>query len=76
MLAEHRGDLVLEWSKSAWPSLRRQGLQVRVIDTGIEVARMPFHLLIRNGSPHVRLLEPFDRTIEAMKTEGAIAAIV
>ena len=76
MLAEHRGDLVIEWPRGARPVLQRLGLEEAVIDTGHEIAQMPFHLLIGKGSDHVGLLDPFDRTIEAMIVDGTLARIV
>ncbi|MGD9950429.1 MAG: substrate-binding periplasmic protein [Desulfobulbus sp.] len=76
MLAAHRGDLVIEWPRGARPDLRRLGLQNVVVDTGIEVAQMPFYLLIRQGSPQVRHLGQFDRTIQSMVADGTIATIL
>nr|WP_321464454.1 transporter substrate-binding domain-containing protein [uncultured Desulfobulbus sp.] len=76
MLAEHRGDLVIEWPRGAREDLQRLGLQDRVVDTGIVVASMPFHLLIRTGSGQEQLLTPFDSVIRAMQDDGTLAVIV
>lgn len=76
MLAEKRGDVVLEWSRGAWPDIRRAGVYDRIIDTAITISEMPFHLLIRKDSSYVNVLDEFDETISDMKRDGTIAAIL
>ena len=75
MLAMKRGDFVIEWPASSWMDLRRLGLAAEVVDTGVAVSAMPFHLLIRADSTHVGILERFDETVDAMRSDGTFAAI-
>ncbi len=76
MLARHRGDLVIEWPRAAQIDLQRLGLENTIEDTGAEVAHMPFHLLIRKDSSHIRILDRFEQTVQAMKTDGTLAKII
>lgn len=76
MLANRRGDLVIEWPAGAAPDLTRLRLHERVVETPAEVAAMPFHLLIRKASPHVELLKRFDAVITGMRDDGTILAIL
>ncbi len=63
MLAEKRGDTVIEWPPGAWPDIRRMGVTDRIVDTGITISSMPFHLLIRKNSPQANILADFNETI-------------
>lgn len=76
MLAAGRGDLVIEWPHGAWPAIRRLGLEHKLVDTGVSMAAMPFHLLIRKGSAHLAVLASFDTVIEAMRGDGTMTAIL
>lgn len=76
MLILRRGDLVIEWPEAANPDIQKLGLTTKIIDTGIVLAAMDFHLLIRSDSPHVSLLENFDRTINSMREDGTIDSIL
>lgn len=76
MLAEHRGDMVIEWPLAAEPELQHLNIQNRIVDTGIILAKMPFFLLIRKDSVHAPLLDRFDATIEQMSADGAISTIL
>lgn len=76
MLAAKRGDLVIEWPHGAWPAIRRLGLEEKIVDTGVSLATMSFHLLIRKDSPHVALLSRFDEVIQKMQADGSIATIL
>ncbi len=76
MLAEKRGDIVIEWPPGAWPDIRRADAVGRIVDTGIRISVMPFHLLIRKDAPQAGILPEFDETIRAMITDGTISAIV
>ena len=76
MLAEKRGDIVIEWPSGAWPDIRRAGVADRIVDTGIQIAAMPFHLLIRKDAPLAGILPEFDETIRSMITDGTIDSIV
>lgn len=76
MLAAGRGDLVIEWPHGAWPAIRRLRLTNRLTDTGVRLASMSFHLLIRKASAHVTALKDFEEVIQEMHTDGTIAAIL
>jgi polar amino acid transport system substrate-binding protein len=76
MLARHRGDLVIEWPRAAKIDLQRLDLETKVIDSGVEVAQMPFHLLIQKNSPFVRLLGDFEKTLQTMKADGTLITIL
>jgi polar amino acid transport system substrate-binding protein len=76
MLAEKRGDTVIEWPPGAWPDIRRAGVSERLVDTTITISAMPFHLLIRKNSPRVDILSDFNDTIKRMKEDGTITLIL
>jgi len=76
MLANKRGDIVIEWPPGAWPDIQKAGLTDRIIDTGSVISSMPFHLLIRKGSPYADRLPGFDRIIEEMNHDGTIQSIL
>jgi polar amino acid transport system substrate-binding protein len=76
MLAEKRGDTVIEWPPGAWPDIKRAGLSDRLVDTGVTISSMPFHLLIRKSSPHTNILADFNETVKRMKTDGTIKTIL
>lgn len=76
MLADRRGDLVLEWPHGAWPDIRRVGATDRVIDTGFTISTMPFHLLIRKDSPHVSILNDLNEVIKKMFQDGTMTSIL
>jgi polar amino acid transport system substrate-binding protein len=76
MLAEKRGDTVIEWPPGAWPDIVRMGVSDRIIDTTITISAMPFHLLIRKDSPSVSVLADFNDTINRMKEDGTMALIL
>lgn len=76
MLAEKRGDIVIEWPPGAWPDIRRTGVPDRIVDTSITISAMPFHLLIRKDHPRVDLLADFNEVIKKMKADGTIKVIL
>jgi len=76
MLAEKRGDLVIEWPPGAWPDIAGEGVADRIVDTRKTIAEMPFHVLIRKNAPMVGLLADLDAVIEQMERDGTIAAIL
>jgi polar amino acid transport system substrate-binding protein len=76
MLAEKRGDTVIEWPLGAWPDIRRAGVADAVVDTGVTLAAMPFHLLIRKGYPRTDLLARFNAAIGKMKADGTMKRIL
>jgi polar amino acid transport system substrate-binding protein len=76
MLAQKRGDLVIEWPPSAWPMISRLNLDQQIIDTGFTITAMPFHLLLRKGAADPTMLQAFDATVQRMKADGTISAIL
>jgi polar amino acid transport system substrate-binding protein len=76
MLAEKRGDTVIEWPPGAWPDIGRAGVSSRIVDTSITLSAMPFHLLIRKDHPRADLLAGFNEIIKGMKADGAMKAIL
>jgi polar amino acid transport system substrate-binding protein len=76
MLASHRGDIVIEWPPGARPDISQLNLEDRIIDTGIMVASMPFHLLIRKGASQVDILDDFDAAISQMIADGTMQSIL
>ena len=76
MLASHRGDIVIEWPPGAWPDILKLGLEDKIIDTGITVASMPFHLLIRKSAPQAAILGEFDVILSQMTADGTIRSIL
>jgi polar amino acid transport system substrate-binding protein len=76
MLAEKRGDIVIEWPPGAWPDIRRADVSQRVVDAAVQISVMPFHLLIRKDSPLVNILPEFDKTIQTMMEDGTMELIL
>jgi polar amino acid transport system substrate-binding protein len=76
MLAEKRGDTVIEWPPGAWPDIKRLGVTDRIVDTGITISSMPFHLLIRKDFPQANILADFNETIKRMKADGTMKKIL
>lgn len=76
MLAHKRGDIVIEWPGAAWPDIRRAGVEKEIILTGVSLESMPFHLLVRKGSPHVGRLAEFNRIVLRMQEDGTVRRIV
>ncbi|MDD3312745.1 ABC transporter substrate-binding protein [Pseudodesulfovibrio sp.] len=76
MLANRRGDIVIEWPGGAWPDIVETGREKYIVQTNVTLQTMPFHLLIRNGSPYAARLPEFNRVILAMKRDGSLDRIV
>jgi polar amino acid transport system substrate-binding protein len=76
MLAEKRGDTVIEWPPGAWPDIMRAGVSDKIVDTSITISTMPFHLLIRNTYQRLDILDDFNETIRQMKEDGTINLIL
>lgn len=77
MLAERRGDIVIEWPFAAWAEIRKTGESADLImQTGATFAPMPFHLMINRESPEAELLPAFNKAIIDMKKSGRIDEIV
>ena len=76
MLAQRRGDTVIEWPPGAWPDIKHAGVSDRVVDTSIVLSTMPFHLLIRKDYPRLDLLTEFNGVIKKMKADGTMKRIL
>ena len=76
MLAAGRGDIVIEWPRSAWPDIRLLGLSGEIIQTPVVLSVMPFHMLIGKNSPYKGILPELDVTIRAMQADGTIDRIL
>lgn len=76
MLAARRADLVVEWPPAAWPGIRHAGLEDRVLQTGVVLDSMPFHLHIGKRSAHAALLGPFEEAVAAMRADGTLDRIL
>lgn len=76
MLEQHRGDLVIEWPVGAKPDITRLGFEETIVDSGVEIGKMPFFLLIRKNSNFTYLLDRFDEIIADMTRDGTLAAII
>ncbi|MGE4420784.1 MAG: substrate-binding periplasmic protein [Pseudodesulfovibrio sp.] len=76
MLANHRGDIVIEWPMAAWPLIEEGGVANRIVETDVSLEAMPFHLLINRDCPYAARLPEFDEAIKEMKAEGRIEAIL
>ncbi|MUM76896.1 transporter substrate-binding domain-containing protein [Pseudodesulfovibrio sp. F-1] len=76
MLAQGRADIVIEWPGGAWPDIKAQGLAQEIVQTGVVLESMPFHLLVGRDSPHVDLLPRFNETILEMRHDGTIDSIL
>lgn len=76
MLAQMRGDIVIEWPGGAWPDIREVGVGRDVVQTDIVLESMPFHLLVGNNSPYADRLAEFNEVIFSMQRDGAMERII
>lgn len=76
MLAESRGDLVIEWPPAAWPDIRALRLDRGIVQTGAVMGSMSFHLLVGKRSPHTHILPGFDQAVRAMREDGTMDRIL
>ncbi len=76
MIAARRGDLAIEWPAGAMLGMEKAGVTDKIIDTGIALESMPFHLMIYNGSGATRILNRFNRTINDMAGDGTMTSIL
>ena len=76
MLANHRGDIAIEWPFAAWPLIEEGGVKSKIVETDVSLEAMPFHLLINRDCAYAIRLPEFDQTIRQMQAEGRIAAII
>ncbi|WP_419787666.1 substrate-binding periplasmic protein [Pseudodesulfovibrio sp.] len=76
MLANKRGDIVIEWPGGAWPDIVETGMEQYIVQTEVTLQSMPFHLLINSDSPYAARLNEFDRVIRRMKKDGSLDRII
>lgn len=76
MLAAKRGDLVIEWPIGAKVGLGQSGVADKIIETGVSLEPMPFHLLISKQSTYKHILVRFNSVINEMYTDGSIEEIL
>lgn len=76
MLAQMRGDIVIEWPGGAWPDIHSVGAERDIVQTDVVLESMPFHLLVGLDSPHADRLPEFNETILAMQRDGALKRIL
>ncbi|NCD25999.1 MAG: transporter substrate-binding domain-containing protein [Deltaproteobacteria bacterium] len=76
MLDHKRGDIVIEWPGAAWADIRAVGAERTVVETGVTLDSMPFHLLVRKSSPHAGRLAEFNRIILRMHRDGTVRRMV
>ncbi len=76
MLANRRGDLVIEWPHAAWLNIRALGLERFIVQTKVDIASLPFHLLVGKHSPYADRLEEFSRVIRSMHEDGTLDRII
>jgi polar amino acid transport system substrate-binding protein len=76
MLANHRGDIAIEWPMAAWPLIEEGGVASRIVETDVSLEAMPFHLLINRDCPYAARLPEFNKVIKRMQAEGRIEAIL
>lgn len=76
MLANKRGDIVIEWPGGAWPDIRATGMEDDVVQTEVTLDAMPFHLMIGRNSPYADRLPRFNEIILDMKKDGSLDRIV
>jgi polar amino acid transport system substrate-binding protein len=75
MLAARRGDLVIEWPAGAVANIRLSGTTGKIIETGVSLESMPFHLLIGKKSTFNFILPEFNAVIREMKNDGTMKRI-
>ena len=76
MLVARRADLAIEWPTSAWPDIHAVGVQDKIVQTGVSISAMPFHLLLSKHSSYTGILSRFDEVIHAMREDGSIGKIL
>lgn len=76
MLAAKRGDIIIEESRLAHPSIKDLGLESTILATEGIGAESNFHLLIGKKSQYATILEPLNTVIREMWLDGTIAGIM
>ncbi len=76
MLANHRGDIAIEWPMAAWPLIEEGGVANRIVETDVSLEAMPFHLLVNRDCGCASRMAEFNETIKQMRAEGRIEAIL
>jgi polar amino acid transport system substrate-binding protein len=76
MLAAKRGDLVIEWPIGASAGINKAGSEDKIIETGVRLESMPFHLLISKKSAKKDILIRFNNVVKDMFNDGTMQSIV
>lgn len=76
MLAAKRGDLVIEWPIGAFANINKSGVENKIIETGVSLESMPFHLLISKKSKFKNSLFQFNHIIMEMFNDGTMKRII
>lgn len=76
MLANKRGDVVIEWPGGAWPDIHATGTEDIILQTDVTLEAIPFHLMIGKSSPYAERLPEFNQVILDMKKNGTLDRIV
>ncbi|WP_272701592.1 substrate-binding periplasmic protein [Desulfovibrio sp. Fe33] len=76
MLANNRGDIVIEWPIAAWPQIKAGRVTNRIVETSVSLEGMPFHLLVNRNSPYAERLPEFNDVISQMRCEGRLDEII
>lgn len=76
MLANRRGDIVIEWPVAAWPDIKASNVAHEIVMTDATLESMPFHLMVRKDSPFAGCLPQFDDVIRTMQQDGTINDIM
>jgi polar amino acid transport system substrate-binding protein len=76
MLANHRGDIVIEWAGAVLPLIEESGLSGTIVEAGVSLDPTPFHLLIGKGSSFVDILPRFNEVVLQMRGDGSIDGIL
>ncbi|RWU06555.1 ABC transporter substrate-binding protein [Pseudodesulfovibrio sp. S3] len=76
MLANHRGDIIIEWAGAVWPLVEEAGLDGKLVEVGVSLDPTPFHLLIGKGSSFVGILSRFNEVLKEMRADGTMDEIM
>jgi polar amino acid transport system substrate-binding protein len=75
MVAKGRVDAVAYEPFTARFHIKTLGLQGQLIELPLETRELPFHIVIGNSSPHVKLLPKIDDVLLQMKQDGTMQRI-
>eukprot|EP00831_Metopus_contortus_P051124 TRINITY_DN42937_c0_g1_i1.p2 TRINITY_DN42937_c0_g1~~TRINITY_DN42937_c0_g1_i1.p2 ORF type:complete len:277 (-),score=43.28 TRINITY_DN42937_c0_g1_i1:36-866(-) len=76
MLANKRGDIVIEWPGAVWSDIQAAGMSDKIVDTGVLLDAVPFHLMISRKSPFADILPQFNAVVLQMQGDGTVEGIL